>query len=107
LLSGLQYSPLPPGAAEHSGGAAFDGPFHFPALSVVDRHIQPGVRIRPLPFLDYADECLDLIHLISRVTVVGKGRDSAEQHRDGSRQCDETLLHDVDLNSQKSIACTL
>src|SRR5205823_1314199 len=63
LLSRLQHISIPAGTAEDSGCPAFQSPLHFFAL-LVDREIQPCVRIGPLPLLDYSRYRCHLIHLI-------------------------------------------
>src|SRR5438034_771631 len=82
------------GAAADGWRAAFHRPLHLSALLVIHGHIQPGVRIRPLPFLDDAGKGHHLIHLISRVAVVGAQRNGTKQHYGCNEYCDDAYLHD-------------
>src|SRR2546421_13025580 len=61
LFARLQDESVPAGTAEHSRRTAFRGPLHLSGLWIIDGQIQPGVRIRPLPFLDDAGDRDDLI----------------------------------------------
>ena len=93
-LAGLERAPRPAGSEQDAGRAPLGGPLDFAALPIVNREVQPGMRIHPLEFLDDAGHRNDLGHLVRDVAVVGLRR--AAQRNAAANTRDVTTARIID-----------